>query len=206
VRRTVLVAAALVLLTGCSGGAPDSVTLDNRPIAPQSNVKVDTPELRALKADAGVVDCAPGPGGGQLPDFELPCLGGGTSVNLASLRGPMILSFWASWCDECAVEMPALEAFSQAHGDQVPVLGIDYADRYPASGLKTMQEFGATYPSLADPGGDAKGFVEFTKQLNYLPAIYFIDADGAIAYVNMGGVDSVSEMVDLVSEHLGVSL
>ena len=34
---------------------------------PPTSVEVDTPELRELKAEAGVEDCEPGPGGGALP-------------------------------------------------------------------------------------------------------------------------------------------
>jgi len=209
VRRLAVAAAlvgALISLTACDDGKPQGITLDNRPDAPQSNVDVDTPELRQQKAAAGVLDCTPGPGGGRLPEIELPCLGGGTPVDLSSLRGPMVLSFWASWCEACGEEMPALQEFADDHGDRVPVLGVDYADQYPASSLETMRDRGVTYPSLADPGGDMKGFEEFTKPLNYLPAIFLIDADGSIAYVNMGGVKSEDQVVDLVEDHLGVTL
>jgi len=206
VRRLAVAAALVCVLTACDGDGPQGITLDNRPDAPASKVDVDTPELRQLKAEAGVVDCTPGPGGGRLPAVELPCLGGGTPVDLSSLRGPMILSFWASWCDPCREEMPALQEFVDHYGDRVPVLGVDYQDQYPASGLETMQERGVTYPSLADPGGDMKGYEEFTKALNYVPALYFIDTDGSVAYVNMGGVKDEDEVVDLVEHHLGVTL
>jgi thiol-disulfide isomerase/thioredoxin len=171
-----------------------------------SKVKVDTPELRELKAQAGIEDCVPGPGGGALPDITLKCLGGGTRVDLASLKGPMVLSLWFAGCAHCKEEMPALQAFHEHHGAQVPVLGVDFQDQYPGSALETLQERGVTYPSVADPGGDLLDTDEFAKVRNGLPAMFFLDEDGAISFVELGGLDSEEEIVDLVREHLGVEL
>jgi thiol-disulfide isomerase/thioredoxin len=201
---TLLGAAALTLaltLAGCDSGH-DFVP---GPLPPPSKVKVDTPELRELKAEIGMVDCAPGPGGGGLPKLTLPCLGGGTSVDLSTLRGPLVLSLWQAGCAPCVKEMPALQAFDDHYGDQVPVLGIDFTDTFPGSALEEAGKRGVTYPSLADPGGDLQGFDEFAK-IPGLPTMYFIDADGKIAYQRSFGVDSPEEVADLVREHLGVDL
>jgi thiol-disulfide isomerase/thioredoxin len=181
---------------------------DETPFVPgpgPSKVEVDTPELRELKATTGMEDCAPGPGGGAMPDVTLPCLGGGTSVDLASLRGPLVLSFWYAGCPPCKEEMPALQEFHTTHGSQVPVLGVDFLDTYPGSALQEAEERGVTYPSLADPGGDLQEFEEFAK-ISGMPTLFFIDADGEVAFQKTGGVDSAEEVEDLVREHLGVGL
>ena len=144
-------AAVLVLLVGCD---------DETQFVPgpgPSKVDVDTPELRELKAEIGLEPCRPGPGGGALPAVTLPCLGGGKSVDLSSLRGPLVLSLWQAGCEPCKEEMPALQAFHEQYGDAVPVLGVDFADTYPGSALEEAGERGVTYPSLADPGGDLHG-------------------------------------------------
>ena len=198
-RALVVLAAAVVLLAGCD---------DESQFVPgpgPSKVKVDTPELQTQKAQLGMADCTPGPGGGALPATTLPCLGGGTDVDLSSLRGPMVLSFWQAGCGPCRKEMPALQAFDDQYGEQVPVLGVDFADQYPASALKEAGERGVTYPSLADPGGDLMDTDEFAK-IRYMPVMFFIDADGAIAFQKFGGVDSADAVADLVREHLGVKL
>ena len=144
---------AMIVVLAALAGCDDS---QESPIIPgpgPSRVKVDTPELRALKAQVGMEDCVPGAGGGALPEITLECLGGGTPVDLASLKGPMVLSLWFAGCEPCTKEMPALQAFHEHHGDQVPVLGVDFQDQYPASALQTAQDLGVTYPSVADPGG-----------------------------------------------------
>jgi thiol-disulfide isomerase/thioredoxin len=205
VRKALAVLAAVLLVAALAGCDDDRET----PIIPgpgPSKVKVDTPELRELKAKAGIEDCVPGPGGGALPEVRLNCLGGGTGVDLASLKGPMVLSFWFAGCAPCKEEMPALQAFYEHHGARVPVLGIDFQDQYPGSALETLQERGVTYPSVADPGGDLLDTDEFAKVSTGLPAMYFLDAKGAISYVEFGGLDSEKEIVDLVREHLGVAL
>lgn len=197
--------AVALLLTGCTGDdEPRGITLDNRPVA-ESDVDVDTPALREAKAAAGIADCTPGPGGGQLPGLTLPCLGGGTAVDLASLKGPMVLSFWGSWCGPCGEEMPALQDFYEQYGDRVPVLGVDFTDRYPAEAIEQMAERGVTYPSLADPGGDVQAFEEFAK-ITAMPMLVLVDADGQVAFREFLGVESADEVVDLVGEHLGVQL
>lgn len=195
----VAAAALMVALAACDADHESPIIPGPGP----SKVKVDTADLRALKATTGVQDCVPGPGGGALPDVTLPCLGGGTRVDLATLKGPMVLSLWFAGCGPCKAEMPALQAFFEDHGDKVPVLGVDFQDQYPGSALQTLKKRGVTYPSVADPGGDLMDTDDFAK-LRGLPAMYFLDGKGAIAYVEFGGLDSEKEIVDLVRDHLGV--
>ena len=184
--------AAALLLTGCDGVRPPGET----------KIDVNTPKLRELKAETGMVDCVPGEGAGELPDITLPCLGGGTSVDLSSLTGPAIINFWSSNCGPCRTEMPALEEFNQRHGEQVQVIGIDYADTYPEAALGLIEDTGVTYPSLADPGG------ELAEQMRIpgLPQFVFLDESGAIVEQKAGGIDSVAEVEALVKTHLGITL
>jgi thiol-disulfide isomerase/thioredoxin len=203
VLRRVAAALAAVLLAAALAGCDDEARVVPGP--GPSKVDVHTPDLVALKATTGMEDCAPGPGGGQLPSITLQCLGGGTPVDLASLRGPLVLSLWYAGCGPCKKEMPALEEFYTTYGDRVPVVGIDFIDTYPGSALEEVKERGVTYPSLADPGGDLQQFAEFAK-IPGMPTMFFLDADGRITFQRSGGVDSAAAVADLVREHLGVDL
>jgi thiol-disulfide isomerase/thioredoxin len=202
VKRALAVLAA-VLLVAALAGCDDETQFVPGP--GPSKVKVDSSELRELKAQIGMEDCAPGPGSGALPEITLPCLGGGTSVDLSSLRGPLVLSFWFAGCEPCKKEMPALQAFHDQYGDQVPVIGVDFQDQYPGSALEEAGKRGVTYPSLADPGGEVQGFDEFAK-IRGMPTMFFVDEHGKIAYQETGGLDSADQVADLVREHLGVDL
>lgn len=202
-RRVLAGAAAAVLLaTGC---APDTGPDESGRVSP-SRVEVDTPQLRALKAEIGIEACRPGAeAGGALPAITLPCLGGGEDVDLSTLRGPMIINLWNFPCGPCREEMPALQEFYEQHGERVPVLGIDSMDVMPLKALELARETGATYPQLADPGGDLWARKPFPTRPAY-PYLGFVDASGDIVGGKFGGIDSADDLVALVEQHLGIQL
>lgn len=201
-RKAVL---GLLLAAALSACSADDGRIDVRP----PDVDVDTPALREVKERIGMEDCAPGTGEpveGGLPELTLPCLGGGPDVELSTLRGPMVINLWQGFCEPCREEMPALQAFHQQHGDRVPVLGIDFNDVHPAAALALAEETGATYPSIADPGGELMTEDTFAVARRGLPAFVFVDADGVVVGQDSGGVESVAEIKDKVAEHLGITL
>ena len=200
-RKALLAALLAVVLSSCTseGG------IDVRP----PDVEVDTPALREVKARIGMEDCVPGDGDpveGGLPALTLECLGGGPDVELSSLRGPMVINLWAANCGPCREEMPALQAFHERYADQVAVLGIDFNDVHPDGALQLAEETGATYPSLADPGGELMVEDSFAVARRGLPAFVFVDESGAVVGQSSGGVDSVDEIKDLVADQLGITL
>lgn len=200
--RVVLLLLLAAALTACTS---DGGRIDVRP----PDIDVDTPALREVKARIGMEDCEPGTGEpveGGLPELTLPCLGGGPDVELSSLRGPVVINLWQAFCEPCREEMPALEEFHQQYGDQVPVLGIDFNDVHPDSALALAEETGATYPSIADPGGELMAEEAFAVARRGLPAFVFVDAEGKVVAQDSGGVESVAEIKAKVAEHLGISL
>ena len=200
--RAVLALVLAAVLTACTS---DGGRIDVRP----PDVDVDTPALREVKARIGMEDCAPGTGEpveGGLPELTLPCLGGGPDVELSSLRGPVVINLWQAFCEPCREEMPALEEFHQQYGDRVPVLGIDFNDVHPDGALALAEETGATYPSIADPGGELMAEDTFAIGRRGLPAFVFVDADGVVVGQHSGGVDSVADVEQLVDTYLGIDL
>lgn len=200
-RKLLLAAALAVTLTACSS--------DGGIVVRPPDVEVDTPALREVKARIGMEDCAPGDGEpveGGLPEVTLPCLGGGPDVDLSALRGPVVINLWQSNCVPCRKEMPALEEFHQQYADRVAVLGVDFNDVHPAAALALAEETGATYPSIADPGGDLMVEEAFAIGRRGLPAFVFVDADGRVVGQDSGGVESVAEVKTLVAEQLGIEL
>ncbi len=210
-RWAAFVLASLVVLSGCAALSPPDGS-GGGPL--KSNVKVDTPELRDAKAQTKIVDCEPGPGShvdGGLPDLILPCLGGGQEVNLSSLRGPMVINLWASWCGPCQRELPIYEEFHQLHGDVVAVLGIDFQDTQPGRAIQLALETEVSYPQLADPQSDL-AFADPLPNIPGLPAILFVDEEGLVVDDNgtprvmFREIKSLRELEELVSEQLGADL
>lgn len=197
--------AALLLAAALTACSSDGGRIDVRP----PDVDVDTPALREVKARIGMETCEPGAGEpveGGLPELTLPCLGGGPDVELSSLRGPMVINLWQANCAPCREEMPALEEFHQRHGDRVAMVGVDFNDVHPDGALALAEETGATYPSVADPGGELMTEDAFAIARRGLPAFVFVDEDGVVVGQDSGGVESVDEVRELVSTHLGIEL
>jgi cytochrome c biogenesis protein CcmG/thiol:disulfide interchange protein DsbE len=63
------------------------------------------------------------------PDFTLQNVSGQGQTSLSSFRGKVVvLNFWASWCDPCKTEAPALEELSKMYAGKVVVVGLDSQD------------------------------------------------------------------------------
>ena len=207
--RKVVLAFLLLACVGAGGLAWSSMSDDGGIVVRPPDVEVDTPALREVKAQIGMEDCTPGTGSaveGGLPEVTLPCLGGGPDVELSSLRGPMVINLWQAGCVPCEEEMPVLQQFHEQYADQVAIVGVDFNDVHPASALDLARSTGATYPSIADPGGDLMTEEAFAIGRRGLPAFVFVDADGRVVGQDSGGVDSLAEVKDLVDQHLGIAL
>ncbi|MFO8035217.1 MAG: TlpA disulfide reductase family protein [Anaerolineales bacterium] len=123
--------------------------------------------------------------GFSAPDFTLDQLGGG-EVTLSDLRGNVVvINLWATWCPPCRAEMPAIQEVYQQHRDQgLVVLAVNttYQDD-EAEAKAFVKEYGLDFPVLFDRTGD----VSRLYQLRGLPSTYFVDRDGVIQSVVVGG-------------------
>lgn len=140
--------------------------------------------------------------GFPAPDFTLPTLDGG-EVTLSDLRGQVVvINLWTSWCPPCREEMPAIEQIYRQYGEQgLVVLGVNstFQDDERAAGA-FVQELGLTFPIALD----RSGAVSRRYQLQALPTTFFVDHQGIIRSVVLGGPMSPavieSNIVELLSE------
>ena len=144
-----------------------------------------------------VTGCQSQPGvgtqtGSQAPDFELQSLDGGT-VSLSGLRGtPVMLNFWASWCDACRYEMPFIqEVYEGWTGKQpsVVILAINIEES-PSLVRQFMQDNNLSFPVLLD----ADASVAIMYDVSGIPVTFFIDKDGIIQERHLGAFSSAADI------------
>ena len=108
-------------------------------------------------------------------------------VRLDELRGtPVVLNFWASWCDPCRAEAGVLEASwrEQRSDGDVLFLGLDAQDaREDARDF--IAQFGLTFPHVRDPGNGTQREWGVTG----LPETFFISAQGRVVGHVIGSVN-----------------
>lgn len=190
--------AAAVVLAGCSSGHPSVSGGQTLYIAP--------PNLVKLKKQTQVPDCpkvSKASVSGGLPSITLACLGGGRPVDVAGLRGPLLLNYWASWCSSCHEELPALAAYARSQ-TRVRVLGVDYLDPHPDAALELAKNSDVAYPLVEDPKGDLDRASPL-PQVPALPITVFIAADGTIAHVESTAYTSKKDVAEAAQKYLGTS-
>ncbi|HEX2085477.1 MAG TPA: TlpA disulfide reductase family protein [Solirubrobacteraceae bacterium] len=121
----------------------------------------------------------------EAPDRTLPLLDGGEG-SLAQWRGkPVLVNFWASWCDPCKAEAPLLErAHRRLEAKGGTVLGVTVSDA-TADSKTFVREHGLTFPSLRDVD-DALG-EDYGR--TGVPESFLVDRDGRIVAISPGQVN-----------------
>jgi cytochrome c biogenesis protein CcmG/thiol:disulfide interchange protein DsbE len=120
--------------------------------------------------------------GHAAPDFSLVALrsqSGKSTLSLADFKGrPVVLNFWASWCEPCKEEAPLLESTweqMQAQGKDVVFLGVDYQEA-SNNAIRFLQSYNITYAAVSD----AHGTVATKYDVAALPQTVFINRNGVV--------------------------
>ncbi len=130
------------------------------------------------------------------PAFSLPALGpSGQQVSLAGYQGkPLIVNFFASWCDPCKKETPLLARFYRTEHGKVAIVGLDEND-VRASALSFTRSYDVGYPVGFDPATVAAS----AYGVSALPQTFFLDAGHHI-------VDRIFGAVTLADLSKGIAL
>jgi thiol-disulfide isomerase/thioredoxin len=175
-KKTSLILAALLLLTGCSNGGASKA---------QESFIAGSGAVTKIKADSRL---------------ESPAISGMTlnGSNFTFTKGKVaVINVWASWCSPCRAEEPTLSALSRKYSD-VQFIGILTRDN-PVNAEAFARKRGTPYPTLIDDSI----LIGFRKSLpaNAIPTTVVIDRQGRVAARISGGVTvaSLSLLIEEVS-------
>ncbi|GHO43708.1 TlpA family protein disulfide reductase [Ktedonospora formicarum] len=116
--------------------------------------------------------------GKTAPDFTLSSLSDGKTVHLSDFKGkPVLLNFWASWCEPCQAEAPLLsKTWQQVQSKGVVMLGVD-SNEPSSDAHKFLQKYGLSYTNVQDT---LNGDTGVNYGIRGYPETFFIDASGKV--------------------------
>jgi thiol-disulfide isomerase/thioredoxin len=200
-KRSWLAIGVVVVLIGVAFGI-------NRVTSSGGSSNASSQQHQQQVALAALPDCPTTTGAGKvdggLPSLTLPCLGNGPKVDLAKLRGPIVLNIWAGPCPPCKAEAPLVQQFYAAATGKVGVLGV-VDGAYPAESwddaLNASHGLGLHYPSVFDAHG------KLIEQVHAggIPITVLVGADGKVAHTKIGQLKA-GELAALVKQYLKVDV
>lgn len=120
--------------------------------------------------------------GEQAPNFQLTTLEN-QEMSLQQFGGKaVVLNFWASWCEPCRTEMPALTQLYEKYQQKgLVVLGVNIAET-DVTASQFVKQYQLNFPIWMDRDRE---IVDLYK-IGPIPSTYFIDPNGNITHIQEG--------------------
>ena len=118
----------------------------------------------------------------------------GRTVDLADYVGktPVLLEFWATWCEQCHELEPSLKAAVTKYGERMKFVGVAVSvNQSPDRVRKYVVEHGLTHEILFDKTGAATG----AYQVPATSYVVVLDKSGKVVYTGLGGDQRLDEAV-----------
>jgi cytochrome c biogenesis protein CcmG, thiol:disulfide interchange protein DsbE len=135
-------------------------------------------------------------GGGMIgkpaPQITLPVAANGEAgarMSLADLKGhPILLDFWAQYCEPCAMEAPIIDRVARRYEKRgLVVMGVNVDDGPEVIKAYASQK-GLSYPMVVDVGHEAS----LKYGVDKLPSLVVIDRQGQVLAYLTGLVDEAA--------------
>ncbi len=122
----------------------------------------------------------------------------GKSVNLGEYIGhkPVLLEFWATWCEVCRALMPTVRAAHREFGDRVEFFGVNVTvNQTPERVRKYVADEHPPFRTLYDEEGTSTR----AYQAPTTSYIVIVDRAGKVAYTGTGASQDLASALRAVS-------
>lgn len=137
-------------------------------------------------------------------ELKMSCLDSSSEINYHSIKGPIVINVWASWCTGCKEEMPYfVDLYAEAifKSGEIKLLGIDVDEKNADSGPNFIKSHGMSWPHLEDT--DSRSKLVFGPGV---PVTYFLDKSGVVIHKHIGAYRSKSQLYEAVEKYFEVKL
>lgn len=118
----------------------------------------------------------------------------GKPANLSQFvgKGPVVLEFWATWCENCQELEPTMKAAQAKYGKQVRFVGVAVSASQTPNRVKLyLQKHGVTWDQVYDTNGAATDAYD-------VPATSYVvvlDRTGKVVYTGLGGKQDIEAAI-----------
>jgi thiol-disulfide isomerase/thioredoxin len=121
----------------------------------------------------------------------------GKPVDLGAYIGkkPVLLEFWATWCERCEELLPRVRAAHAEYGDRVEFFGVNVAvNQTPERVKRWVQSNTPPFrPLYDDQGTSTRAYQAPTTSF-----VVVVDRAGKVAYTGTGGTQDISQVLRTV--------
>jgi cytochrome c biogenesis protein CcmG/thiol:disulfide interchange protein DsbE len=152
-------------------------------------------------------------GGPDVTDpakWDLPTIDGTGRVRLADFKGkPVVVNFFASWCEPCKAELPEFVDASRTLDGKVAFVAVNSKEITASAGIALARSKGLSEAGITlarDVGGKSRsGLHDSYEVRDAMPVTAFYDATGKLKYVAPGQLNR-DKLSSRLQELFGVTL
>lgn len=141
--------------------------------------------------------------------FDLPTIDGSGRVRLADFEGiPVVVNFFASWCEPCKEELPDLADAARKLAGQVAFVAVNSKELSAPSGIALARRNGLAEAGITlarDVGAGGSGLHDAYNVRQAMPVNAFYDRDGKLLYVAPGQL-TPDKLNEQLQRFFGVTL
>ena len=130
----------------------------------------------------------------KMMNFKLQDLNGKSyELNKMSGKYPIIIDFWATWCEPCLKELPDLSKLQTEYKGKIQVIAISVDKARKLNLVKrVVKSHRYKFLTLFDKNG------EYQKKLNIrnIPQTYLLDKNGNIVYHHEGYDKNATKLLE----------